>query len=74
MKEVFLTNHRETIFMGSCEDDPQRKIDIPWRDIIYPYLEDKGYEVYYVREWDDEDGRRWIDFGSWSWFFFIVEK
>ena len=67
MKEVFLTNHKETIFMGRCEGNPRT-------EIIYPYLENKGYEVRYIRLWEDEDGKAWVDFGDWSWFFFVVEK
>ena len=68
MKEVFSTDrHDKMIFMGNCEGDP-------WKEIMFPYLKSKDYEVFYTRCWQDEDGVNWVDFGSWSWFFCWKEK
>lgn len=39
-------------------------------DIIQAFLDDHDYKSYYMRVWYDEDeGKTWIDVGSWTEFF-----
>lgn len=37
--------------------------------VVNDFCKGHNYTYYYMRSWFDDEGRRWIDVGSWSEFF-----
>ena len=37
--------------------------------VVNDFCKERNYICHYMRSWFDDEGRRWIDVGSWSEFF-----
>ena len=47
--------------------------DEAWKEISR-FCKDRGFKIYYVREWNAEDGAKAYDIGSHTEFFYLYEK
>lgn len=56
-------------FIGTGARTDLNKLMFAHHDENFP-----GENIYYVRQWVDEEGLEWADFGSWSSFYVFSDK
>lgn len=68
MNVYFENSKRKIQFLGNVKNNK-----MAW-ELIYAFLNEHKYKPYYVREWDDENGKHWYDVGSHTEFFYTEES
>ena len=43
-------------------------------EIIHAFCKERKFEIYYTRTWRNDKGEKVYDVGSWSEFFYLVDK
>ena len=65
MKLYFENSYRQRRVIA----EPQTEEEA-WKE-IHKFCQDRNFKVYYVREWQDNDGLKWYDVGSHTEFFIL---